>query len=114
MTNEVNELIRTPAAARSFIFFIVSFLRGEIKSVMFSIAELNISDTNTNPVANITATHSIADNLNIIEAIMTNNAARRWILELCSSLIRILSPLNAGIKLLILFNTENFSSFISV
>jgi hypothetical protein len=101
------ELIRTPAADKSFIILIVSCFCGETKSAIFSIAELIISTTNTNPIAKIMAIHSKGEILKNIEAIITQKVAARCILALCSSIKRIRSPLKAGAKLFILLSKEN-------
>lgn len=74
MVSAVNALIKTPAAAKSFIFLIFSCFSGEIKSAIFSIEELKISAAITNPMAITMAIHSSTDISNINPAIVTTIA----------------------------------------
>ena len=86
---------RTAPADKSFIFLIVSFFSIEIKSAVFSIAELINSRANTKPVQKMTAIHSPLDSLNATPAIKTQHVIKRWMRALCSSFIAVFSPLNA-------------------
>jgi hypothetical protein len=49
----------------------------ETKSAIFSIAELNISKANTNPIAKMIAIHSKTEILKAIDAIITLTVAKR-------------------------------------
>jgi len=56
--NAVIALNRTAAAERSFIFPINGLFSKEIRSQMFSMAELKISETKTKPIEKMSKTHS--------------------------------------------------------
>ena len=68
---------KTAAAARSFIFFMVSCFSGDMKSATFSIAELIISRTKTKPMAKTIAIHSIVEILKINPAKTASVAANK-------------------------------------
>jgi len=95
MIKAANALIKTAAADKSLIFRMVSCFSGEIKSDMFSIAELSNSIANTKPTAKITAIHSYLFMSKNTENAATTSAATRCILALCSSFHAVFSPLNA-------------------
>jgi hypothetical protein len=67
----VRELINTAAADKSFTFFIVSCLPGEIKSAKCSMDELIISKVKTIPMDKTIAIQSIADSLSRIPEVTT-------------------------------------------
>jgi len=65
----------TPAADKSFVFFIVSLNSSVIESARFSIAELNSSAMKTIPMAKIIKTHSMVVIFNQIPREITKIAA---------------------------------------
>ena len=91
----------------SLTFLMVSCFFGEMKSAMFSMAELNSSMAKTKPIAKITAHHSRLLILRSAEQASAVIAATTCILALCSSAIAVFSPLAAYMKLFSRFLIEN-------
>lgn len=67
----------TAAANKSFTFLIVSFFSFEMKSAVFSIAELIDSKANTRPMQKIMAIHSNVEIFNTTPAINTQQVIKR-------------------------------------
>ena len=107
------ELIRTPAAARSFTSLIDFCFSGDTKSESFSKDVFNASEAKTIPVTIRTATHSEIDILKAIPDIITDRAAARCIQALCSVKNRTLMPLKANLKLLSLSLILNLLLFMT-
>jgi len=74
---------KTAPADMSFIIPAFLFSRGETRSTNISIAVLNISVQMTNPIANNTIHHSVADKFNKIDKTTTQIAAKQCIHILC-------------------------------
>jgi hypothetical protein len=107
------ELIRTPAAARSFTSLIDFCFSAETKSDNFSMDVFIASAVKTIPIAIRTATHSEIEILKAIPAIITDRAAAECIQALCSLENRTLMPLKANLKLLSLSPILNLLLFMT-
>lgn len=57
----ISAAIKTAAADKSLMVLIAGFVSFEIKSAIFSIAVLKISDTHTKPIAKVNAIASIRE-----------------------------------------------------
>ena len=98
----------TAPAETSFMNCIFGFLSNEIKSIIFSMQVLNISATQTNPIAIAKAAVSAAETLDNSETINTATVAARCKIALCPLPIYFLIPAIAYLKLLTRSANENF------
>ena len=108
----IKDAINTAAADKSFIYFTCGWRCGEMKSMIFSIAVLNISATQTNPVTITNEIVSIRESRNHPAAKKTVMVAARCIQPLCSSAKKRRIPSQANQKLLTRLRKENCFAFI--
>ena len=106
----VMAVINTAPAAKSFTLPIFSFHSGDTTSESFSMAVLNVSAANTDPMQMHIIIHSIWLMSKKNPAITTRMAAARCIQALCSANSHLI-PFAAYTKLLALFLRLNDSFF---
>lgn len=95
MIAEVNEANSTAAAAVSLVIRASSWYSGLARSVIFSIAVLRLSLTQTKPIAKTIANQSNFVILKKIAAIITKIVATKWIFALRSDMKMKRSPMKA-------------------
>ncbi len=95
MIEAVMAASNTAAAPRSLIVLIFTFFSVEIKSIIFSMAVLNSSLTQTNPTAKVSAIASERDTYKPAARNITTAVPNKWIHALCWLLKKSFMPAKA-------------------